>query len=188
MGNRKGSARDSKSDEFTRWSAYVERSKAIDNYTSVLRGADQDSITQLSLFTKQIQKLYRGTMMFHIAVLVAVAVIFGLSIFFVLSQKTVSVQFIIGSIGLPVSLITLLVMAYKTPLRSAREIVGEVIKMQVIFLGYIRQMNQSDIGFKQSVVSMDKAKAEEFQKAFEDTRKILEKSLDDINLLLDDLG
>jgi hypothetical protein len=175
-------------DDFAQWSALTERSKSIENYTEVLKEADKHSIAQVANFTKRIENAYQGTLTVYRVALGAVGIVFVISILLVLIESTSNSQKSLGTIGIPVSLVILLVLVYRTPLKSARQITGDVIKMQVIYLGYLRQFNQIDMGFKQAFINSEITTPEQFQETFTQTQQILENALDDINLLLEELG
>ena len=178
----------SKQEDFAYWSAYTERSKSIAVYTDILKEADQHSIAQVANFTKRVENFYLGILIGFIAALTIVILAFIISTMLVLSESTNDFQRAVGTVGLPISLIILLLLLYKAPLKSARQIIGEIIKMQIIYLGYLRQVNQIDIGFKQTFVATQKTTPKQFQDTFTQTQKIIESALDEINLLLEDLG
>jgi hypothetical protein len=175
-------------DDFAQWSAFAARSKSIENYTDVLKDADKQSISQVANFTKRVENAYLGTLTVYRIALGAAGIVFIISILLILIESTTNAQKSLGTFGIPVSLVVLLILVYRTPLKSARQITGEVIKMQVIYLGYLRQFNQIDIGFKQAFINSDLTTPEQFQETFTQTQQILENAIDDINLLLEELG
>lgn len=186
-GRRNANSRPQK-DDFTQWSAFSERSKYVETYTDVIREADKQSITQVANFTNRVENFYQGTLNVYRVALTAVGIVFFLSIALVLIESSNELQQTLGTFGIPVSLVILVILVYRTPVKSARQITGEVIKMQVIYLGYLRQLNQIDIGFKQAFITSDKLTSEEFQQIFTQTQQTLDHALDDINLLLEELG
>lgn len=186
-GRRTGSSHPSK-DDFAYWSALTERSKYIDTYTDVLKEADQRSISQVANFAKRIENFYQGILAGYIVAIIAIVSIFVISSILVLVESASDFQRTLGTFGLPTSLILLLILIYRTPLKSARQIVGEIIKMQVIYLGYLRQVNQIDIGFKQTLTTIEKMTPDQFQETFNQTQNIIDHALDDINILLEELG
>lgn len=174
-------------DDFTRWSAYAERSKFVSTYTDLLKDADQRSINQVENFTKRIGNIYEGTLFGFGVAIIAVGIIFVISLVLVLSDSATTFQRNFGVAGLPLSLIFLLILIYRTPLKAARQVVGEVLKMQVIYLGYLRQINQIDIGFKQTFISTEKITPKKFQDTLNQTQQIIDNAIEDINLLLEEL-
>jgi hypothetical protein len=187
MPDRKTRNPNSPQDDFAQWSAFTERSKSIDAYTDVLKEADKQSVTQVANFTKRIENVFQGTLTVYTIALGAVGIVFVISVLFVLIESTTNSQKSLGTFGIPFSLIIMLILVYRTPLKSARQITAEVIKMQVIYLGYIRQLNQIDMGFKQTFIKSEKLTAKQFQEIFTNTQQIIDNTLDDINLLLEEL-
>lgn len=174
-------------DDFAQWSAFSERSKYIETYTDVIKDADKQSIAQVAKFTNRVENFYQDTLNVYRVALVAVGIVFILSITLVLIESANGLQQTLGTFGIPVSLVILVVLVYRTPVKSARQITGEVIKMQVVYLGYLRQLNQIDIGFKQAFITSERLTPEQFQEIFTQTQQALDNALDDINLLLDEL-
>jgi hypothetical protein len=83
-------------------------------------------------------------------------VIFGLGVLILLLSLWIAVQGsmtglerLIGVGGATGSLATLLLLFYRSPLHQINQSVTNLTKVNVIFLGYMRQINQIDATFKQ---------------------------------------
>lgn len=174
-------------DDFINWSTFSERSKSIDAYSDILKEADKQSIIQVANFTRRVENFYQGTLVGYRVALAAVGIVFIISILFILIESTSDLQKSLGIFGIPLSLIIFVILVYRTPLKSARQVMAEVIKMQVIYLGYLRQLNQIDMGFKQAFITSQRLTPKQFQETFTQTQQLLDNALDDINLLLEEL-
>lgn len=76
-------------------------------------------------------------------------------------------------------LVTLLASFYRNPLENVRSSIAELLKVNVVFLGYVRQINQIDATFKhqflgnsQFGVERMKATVQQIQTAMKDSLEI----------------
>ena len=175
-------------DDFLRWSAHSQRTKSVANYTKIMREADQNSVVQVENLASQIEKSFRTAQVIHTITIVILGILFIISLGLVLYPNTGDFQRTVGVFSLPSSILTILILIYRSPLRSARQVMGEAIKMQVIYLSYLRQVNQVDMGFKQSFINTDNFTSKQLQEAFAQTQGIIDKAMDDVNLLIEDLN
>jgi hypothetical protein len=79
-----------------------------------------------------------------------------------------------GSVG---SLATLLLLFYRNPVRNIDQAVAQLIKVDVIFLGYIRQINQIDATFKQLFLSTMSFGIEQMERTVEEIRETVDKTM-----------
>ncbi len=127
----------------------AQRAKALDTYTELLGNADEQVMEQFNRLMGQAQRgfllsLYMHGIIFGIGVIVLVASLYvALSQGFDTFERYVGVGAAIGSLG------TLLLLFYKDPLENIRGSVTSLVKVNVVFLGYVRQINQIDATFKQ---------------------------------------
>ncbi len=72
-------------DELSRWTNHQERVKAIENYTQIIKEADQTALAQINDQDKQVRQAYRFSMAtYGILFLIVIAVFFFL---YILLQK-----------------------------------------------------------------------------------------------------
>ncbi len=175
-------------DDFIRWSAYSERSKAVSDYTEILKDADKRSVIQVEKFSKSVQSIYLFILGTYSITTFTVLVVFGVFLSFLLASTENNEKIPLSIIGIFISLFILLILVYRNPMKSARQVIGEFIKMQIIYLGYLRQVNQIDMGFKQTYLTTKRVKPQQLKKTFSQTQHVIENAIDDINLLLEELG
>jgi hypothetical protein len=178
----------SSQDDFLRWSAQTQRTKSVANYTKIMREADQQSVVQVQNLASQIEKSLKTAQIVHTLTICGLGLLLIISLGLVLLPGITDFQRMLGIFIMPVSMFIILVLIYRSPLRSARHLMGETIKMQVVYLSYLRQINQVDMSFKQNFVNTDKFTAKQMQETFSKTQEIIDKAMDDVNLLLDDIN
>ncbi len=176
------------SEDFLKWSSHAQRNESIAAYTTVMKMADEASVLQVKSLTNQVEKAFIITQFIYKSILFILGVSFIISGILAFWPGIGNFQKTVGAIGLPTILVTLLLLLYHNPLHNVRKAMGDIVKMQVIYLSYLRQVNQVDIGFKQNFFTNDKVTAKQYQETFNQMHGIIDKALDDINLLMDDVN
>jgi HEAT repeat protein len=126
----------------------AQRTQALDTYTQLLGDADKQIMAQFNQLMAQARAGFTMSMTMHGVIFAIGVVVLSFSLYVALSQgfetfeRYVGIGAAIGSLG------TLLLLFYRDPLKNIRESVTNLVKVNVIFLGYVRQINQIDATFK----------------------------------------
>jgi hypothetical protein len=123
-----------------------ERTKTLDRYTSILTGADEDVRNHFGQLISQARIAFWFSMVMHtIVFLIGVGVLIG-SLVLAFQQGFDTVTTLVGgSLG---TLAVVLTTFYRNPLRNVRGSLNALMQVDVVFLGYVRQINQIDATFK----------------------------------------
>jgi hypothetical protein len=126
-----------------------ERAKALDNYTDILSDADKDVRDHFKDLMSQAKMSFWLSMVMH-TIVFAIGVstlIASLSIAFGKGPDGVSTWIGVGGAGAS-ALAILLSAFYESPLKNVRGSLNALMQVDVVFLGYVRQINQIDATFK----------------------------------------
>ena len=93
-------------------------------------------------------------------------------------QRFVGVGTAIGSLG------TLLWLFYKDPLKNIRGSVTSLVKVSVVFLGYVRQINQTDATFKQLFLASAGFGVDQMKQTVEQIQDSVSKTMEEIKAYL----
>jgi HEAT repeat protein len=97
---------------------------------------------------------------------------------------TASLALII-SIGVTVaSLITLMLLFYRNPLEKIRRSAAGFVQVNVAFLGYIRQIHQIDLVFKQMFIAADKPDSNQLKATLEQIQTAVEHTVEEVRSYL----
>ncbi|MGB8982748.1 MAG: hypothetical protein WCC12_12800 [Anaerolineales bacterium] len=126
-----------------------ERAKALDKYTDILSDADNDVREHFKELMSQAKFSFWLSLVMHTIVFgIGVAgLIASLSLALRDGAATVSTWLGVGGAGAS-ALAILLTSFYQNPLRNVRESLNSLMQVDVVFLGYVRQVNQIDATFK----------------------------------------
>ena len=127
----------------------AQRTKALDAYTTLLTNADTQIMAQFNGLIGQARAGFAMSMIMHGTIFAIGVVALGFSLYVALAQGFEIFERYVGIGAAAGSLGTLLLLFYKDPLKNIRESVTNLVKVNVIFLGYVRQINQIDATFKQ---------------------------------------
>lgn len=162
----------------------AQRTKALDKYTELLGTADQQVMGQFERLMKQAQRGFLLSMWMHgiifgIGVVVLVASLYvALAQGFQTFERYVGVGAAVGSLG------TLLLLFYKDPLKNIRGSVTGLVKVNVVFLGYVRQINQIDATFKQLFLASAGFGIEHMKQTVEQIQDSVGKTMEEVKAYL----
>lgn len=83
-----------------------------------------------------------------------------------------------------VSLITLLLLFYRNPLDRIRRSAAGFVQVNVAFLGYIRQIHQIDLVFKQMFITEDRPNPDQVKENVEQIRSAVEHTVEEVRSYL----
>jgi hypothetical protein len=123
-----------------------ERTKALDRYTRILTSADYEVRQHFNQLMSQATSAFWISMAMHTVIfLFGVAALTGsLMLAFNGGEKSIA-TWAAGGVGVAGVLLTTF---YKNPLQNMRASLNALMQVNVVFLGYVRQINQIDATFK----------------------------------------
>src|SRR5690554_3353069 len=133
-------------DNMVPW-AQVERMRLMEEYTQRLKSADDLIMKRFNEMTAEFNRAYWLNVISSIVVIGVSVVIFGLSLYLILSGDE-RIPVAASLTGIFVSFVILILIYYRNPVKVIRNAVSDLVKMNVIFMGYVRQINQIDLTFK----------------------------------------
>jgi ElaB/YqjD/DUF883 family membrane-anchored ribosome-binding protein len=165
----------------------AQRAQMLDKYTALLHEADQQIMGQFNNLMRNARFAFRVSMTMHIITFtVGVLLILtsiGLSLF---SQDSQWPEILAPGIG--GGLVTLLTLFYKDPIRYIGQSVNRLVKVNIVFLGYVRQINQIDATFKQMFISSTDFGTAQMDKTVAKIQESVEQTLDKVKIYLIEPG
>jgi len=148
--------------------------------------ANQSALKQYHLYTSQNKLAYAITIGSYIVFIVVSIALIVISVVMGFQPGTspfsmaLSVGFFIAGI------ILILILMGKNPLRLVRHSMMEMIKVNVVFTGFMRQLYQIDSGFQKMLKTVDSSGVAEIKAISTQLHTIIEKSIDAFTLLMND--
>ena len=154
-----------------------QRKKAIKNYRKLLTQADEKALRQIEAYTTQIKHSQNLNSTIYLIIVSALLVLVFVSFFFIVNDYSTKIQVQFGIGGIISGAIILLLIIYRNPLKNSQKLTADVIKMQIIYLGFIRQINQIDIMYQQTLLAHHELPPEQLEAAISKIQEIIELSL-----------
>lgn len=163
-----------------------QRTKAVETYTDLLGSADEKIMEQFESLMSRARIAFKMSMWMH-------GIVFGVGIITLMVSLGVALwdgfetyASYVGTVGAGGSVVLLLAMFYRDPLRNISQSVTNLIKVNVVFLGYVRQVNQIDATFKQLFLATDGFGIDQMTQTVSEIEKTVEKTLAKVDLYLED--
>ena len=84
------------------------------------------------------------------------------------------------------SLITLIVLVYRNPVKNARHLQETVIKLNVIFLSFVRRLQQTDLVLRYAFMQDTKLDLNQIYGIIQEHQTNIEQTIDELNQILQD--
>jgi HEAT repeat protein len=162
----------------------AQRTKALDTYTQLLGDADKQIMEQFNRLMEQAQRAFSMSMWMHGVIFGVGVVILAVSLYVALSQGFESFERYVGVGAAAGSLGTLLLLFYKDPLKNIRGSVTSLVEVNVVFLGYVRQINQIDATFKQLFLASAGFGVEQMKQTVEQIQDSVKKTMEEVKAYL----
>ena len=158
----------------------AQRTQALETYTELLASADERVVEQFNQLMVQAQRGFLMSMWMHGVIFGVGVVVLAVSLYVALSEGFDTFERYVGIGGAIGSLGTLLLLFYKDPLKNIRHSVTSLVKVNVVFMGYVRQINQIDATFKQLFLASTGFGIDQMQQTVEQIRESVRKTMEEV--------
>jgi hypothetical protein len=163
----------------------AQRAQMLDKYTTLLHEADQQIMGQFNSLMRNARFAFRVSMTMHIITFSMGVLLILTSIY--LSYNNGQLPQILAP-GIGGGLVTLLTLFYKDPIRYIGQAVNRLVKVNIVFLGYVRQINQIDATFKQMFISSTDFGTAQMDKTVAKIQEAVQQTLDEVKTYLIEPG
>jgi len=164
---------------------FAQRRQAIDQYTDILNDADERIMTQYNALMCQAHWAFGISMVMHIVIFLLGIGILVMTIYLNSGTPSDALAYLQGFLGTTSGLAaTYLGLFYRDPIDNIGNSVTRLVKVNVAFLGYMRQINQIDATFKQLFLDTSGFTLEEMKETVNQINKVVDQSLNKIQTYL----
>jgi HEAT repeat protein len=158
-----------------------ERTKALDKYTDLLSDADRDARTHFKELMYQAKFSFWLSLVMHTLIFCIGIGLLISSLQQVLGGGLTTIKEWFGPGGTAVAALALLLSSfYRDPLRNVRESLNSLMQVDVVFLGYMRQINQIDATFKHMFLDAKDFGTDQMHSTVGEIQAALKETLDEI--------
>jgi hypothetical protein len=141
---------------------WFERARALHEYSESLKQADAKALKLFEIVADQMKNQFRfNAFLSGLIIVVSIGIlILSLVVLFLIPSPNTALQSF-SLIGTPVSIFALLLMLFRNPIVQARHLLESVLKLNVVFISFIRRVQQSDLllqsmFYEKDTVELDK--------------------------------
>ena len=147
-------------------------------YNDFLKETDNKLLTQYQKTIRHLQVAFWMSAIISgsLFILAIIFLIFGVNLF----VQTDEWQRYSGIAISAISLVVLFYVLYRNPISNIRHSTSNMAKTSIILMGYVRQINQIDIAYKQVLFSSSKVDPEETRKTIQSIQEVVEQSVDEV--------
>lgn len=128
----------------------AQRAQMLKTYTSMLEKADERIMSQFETMMKQARLAFKLSLIMHSTIFVVGVIIMLAGLVVAVNTGDLKqIKLWVGLGGSAVGLGAVANMFYRDPFKNIGHSVNNLVKINVVFLGYVRQINQIDATFKQ---------------------------------------
>jgi CHASE3 domain sensor protein len=157
-----------------------QRKEVLDTYSTLLSDADTKAMTRFDQLMHSAQRAFSVSLIMHVTVFVVglVVMITGLVVALQGGQDSFEAYVGIGAAGS--SLATILWLFYRQPIQNIRRSVTGLMKVNVVFQGFVRQINQVDATFKRRFLDPASFAADEMTRTVDRIQQAVSETLTEI--------
>lgn len=167
---------------------WLERAQAMLVYSNSLKDADDKVLKLFDTVSEQTKKYFEFdsrlyTLSFYL--LSAILIIsFGLALF---APSGNTFYQIFSLVGLVSSIIALIYLLARNPLKYARRMLENIVRVNVVFLSFVRRLQQSDLALR---LVFTQNQSDDFKKVYaqiQEFQNLVDQTSEEINQVLQDL-
>lgn len=160
----------------------TQRTRTMETYSILLKEADAKIMEQFTNLMGRAHKAFSLSMWMHGTIFVLGIIVLAVSLYVAFSNGFDEFQRYVGIGAAGSSLGTLLWLFYKDPLNNIHESVNRLMKANIVFLGYVRQINQIDATFKHMYFELSEFSIAQMKETVEQIQNTIKETLAQVKL------
>lgn len=147
-------------------------------YNDFLKSTDKKLLAQFQKTIRHLQIAFWMNVIMSgtIFILAIISLIFGFDLIFKADNLSKYIGIGLSIVGLAI----LFVVLYRSPINNIRHSSSNLAKISFILMGYVRQLNQIDMSYKQVLFSSSLVDPKEMRKTIQSIQEVVEQSVDEV--------
>lgn len=163
----------------------MQRLLSWSSYNDFLEDTDSKLLAQYQKTIRQLQVAFWMNVIMSgvIFVLSIASIIYGI----IFMQESDPSDIVIGGSIAAIGLIIILIILYRSPFNNIRHSTSNMAKISIILMGFVRQINQVDMAYKQVLFTSSQVDPKETHKTIQSIQEIVEQSVDEVSRSLENM-
>lgn len=160
---------------------WFERARAMHAYADAIKNADTKALKLFETVNEQVQHQFEfNVLLYTVSMGAAITILLvSLGILLFASNTNNYVQ-AFSLIGMPVSILALILLLYRNPVTQSRHLLDSVLKLNVVFLNFIRRLQHSDLLLQYVFYEDDKMEISKIYALIQDFQNTVDQTMDEI--------
>jgi hypothetical protein len=169
-------------------SIILERIRIMDDFKSTVSNADNRVIENFQVINNQIHRTLKASIYFNVLMFISAFLFIGASFYiFLYLPGSSQYQHYFSVIALIGGVFILFMLFVRNPVFGFQQFIGNYMKVNMVFINYIRQVNLLDAAIRQVFIESPDETLEATQATIQQFQDLLETSIDRANNLLEEL-
>ena len=168
---------------------WLERAQAIQIYSSALKDADDKVLRLFDTVSDQTKRYFEFNTRLYVAsiliIILMILISFGLAVF--ASKDNLFFQ-IFSLVGLASAIITLILLISRNPLKHARQMLENTVRVNVVFLSFVRRLQQSDLALRFLFMQKQGGDFNKMYAQLQEFQNMVDQTSEELNRVLQDFG
>jgi hypothetical protein len=154
----------------------------MQNYTNALKQADVKALKLFEIVADQMQQQFTlNSILYRIITGASVIIlILSLVVLFFFPTTDMPLQ-VFGLIGIPVSLLMLVLLLLRNPVIQSRHLLETVLRLNVVFISFIRRVQQSNLLLQSMYYENDEVELDKIYLWIQEFQGIIDQTQEEIN-------
>ncbi len=160
---------------------WFERARAMHEYSDSLKQADAKALKLFEIVADQMKSQFRfNTFLSSLIIVVSIGIlILSLVVLFLIPSPSTALQSF-SSIGTPVSILALILILFRNPIVQARHLLESVLKLNVVFISFIRRVQQLDLLLRSMFYETDSVELDKLYLLMQEFQGIVDQTQQEI--------
>jgi hypothetical protein len=169
--------------------AWLERAQSMQIYSSALRDADEKVLKLFDTVSEQTERYFEFNAKLYIATIVMIAGILFTSFIIAIFSSTGNLFYQIFSIvGLFSGTITLIILLFRNPLKHARQMLENTVRINVVFLSFVRRLQQFDLALRFVFMETQSRDFNKVHAQIQEFQNMVDQTSEEISQIIQDFG
>ncbi len=168
---------------------WLERAQAMQVYSSALKEADEKVLKLFDTVSEQTKRYFEFNTRVYVTTIIIASIMLIASFILAVFMASDSLFFQIFSvIGLSSASILLIILLIRNPLKYARHMLEHTVRVNVVFLSFVRRLQQSDLALRFVFMQTQNQDFNKVHMQIQEFQHMVDQTSEEISQIMQDFG
>jgi hypothetical protein len=160
---------------------WFERARAMNIYEDAVKQADNKALYLFGLIHDQMQQQFKLSLALYMTLIISSLIVLTISLFIVFISTSDAYLHSFSLIGIPVSILALLVALLRNPLILQKYQMDSILKLNIVFLSFVRRTQQTDLLLQSLFYESDPLEFTKIYSLIHDFQNVVDETMEEID-------